>query len=123
MSELIRTRKAMTTAQPLPPPASTSAATAPPQVDVMPVSPHVSHVAVSSESSVAQPVSARRRHRPPHPHMTDTTLPSAAGASDEEEHPGTLSPVEDGEGHPGDQHSCQHRIRRATSSCTNCGPT
>ncbi|KAL6276440.1 hypothetical protein ACE6H2_020041 [Prunus campanulata] len=80
MSELIRTHKAMTTAQPLPPPASTSAATAPPQVDVMPVSPHVSRVAVSSESSVAQPVSARRRHRPPH--MTDTTSPSAAGASD-----------------------------------------
>ncbi|CAL9017710.1 unnamed protein product, partial [Prunus brigantina] len=78
MSDLIRSRKAVTTASSLPPPETTSAATAPAQVHAMAVCPQVPHAPASSESSVAQPVSARRRHRPPS--MTDTTSTSATGA-------------------------------------------
>ncbi|CAL9021842.1 unnamed protein product [Prunus brigantina] len=65
MSDLIRSRKAVTTASSLPPPETTSAATAPAQVHAMAVCPQVPHAPASSESFVAQPVSARRRHRPP----------------------------------------------------------
>ena len=39
----------------------------------------------------------------------------------QEEHPRAVSAVEDGEGHPGDQQSYQHRIRRAPSGCTHGG--
>ncbi|CAL2259323.1 unnamed protein product [Prunus armeniaca] len=80
MSDIIRSCKAVTTASSLPPPATTSAATTPAQVHAIAVCPRVSHAPASSESSVAQPVSARRRHRPPS--MTDTTSTSAAGASE-----------------------------------------
>ncbi|BBN68712.1 hypothetical protein Prudu_541S000500 [Prunus dulcis] len=36
----------------------------------------------------------------------------------QEEHSRAVSAVEDGEAHPGDQQSYQHRIRRVTSGCT-----
>ncbi|BBH02227.1 hypothetical protein Prudu_012736, partial [Prunus dulcis] len=39
----------------------------------------------------------------------------------QEEHPRAVSAVKDGEGHPGDQQSYQHRIRRAASGCTDGG--
>ncbi|KAI5323212.1 hypothetical protein L3X38_032284 [Prunus dulcis] len=39
----------------------------------------------------------------------------------EEEHLRAVSSAEDGEGHPGDQQSYQHRIRRAPSGCTYGG--
>ncbi|KAL6272076.1 hypothetical protein ACE6H2_022768 [Prunus campanulata] len=58
------------------PPTAVSAPTGLAQAQDMPVSPHVSRAPVSSE---AQPVSARRRHRPCS--TTDTTSPSAASAS------------------------------------------
>ncbi|CAL8118564.1 unnamed protein product [Prunus armeniaca] len=53
MSDLIRSRKAVTTAPSLPPPATTSAATAPAQVHAIAVCPRVPHAPASSESSVA----------------------------------------------------------------------
>ncbi|CAL9020279.1 unnamed protein product [Prunus brigantina] len=63
----------------------------------------------SSASSVVQPVSARRRHRPAS--TTDTTSTDGTGASGHcHEHPRVVSAAEDGEGHPGDQQSYQHRI-------------
>ncbi|KAI5317421.1 hypothetical protein L3X38_037128 [Prunus dulcis] len=46
----------------------------------MAVCPRVPHAPASLESSVAQLVSARQRHRPPS--TTDTTSTSAAGASE-----------------------------------------
>ncbi|CAL2247915.1 unnamed protein product [Prunus armeniaca] len=49
---------------------------------------------------MAQPVSAKRCHRPAN--TIDTTLTDASGAQSEE-HPRAVSTVEDGEGHPGDQ--------------------
>ncbi|KAL6269436.1 hypothetical protein ACE6H2_026347 [Prunus campanulata] len=121
MSNLIRRRQTVTSTHSLPPPIATSAVTAPAQLNEIPVVPNVSHAPVSSESSVAQPVSARRRHRPPH--LMDTASTSSAGASGQEEHPGTLSLVEYGEAHSGDQHSYRHQIRRASSGCTYGGPT
>ncbi|KAL6279537.1 hypothetical protein ACE6H2_016418 [Prunus campanulata] len=79
MSDLIRHRKTVTTPHSSTPPTTASVATAPPQVNAMQVCPRVSRAPVSSESSVAQLVSARRRHRPPS--TTDTTSTSAARAS------------------------------------------
>ena len=79
MSQLIRRRKTVMTSPSSAPPIAVSAPTGVAQSQDMPVSPHVSRAPVSSESSVAQPVSARRRHRPPS--TTDTTSPSAASVS------------------------------------------
>ncbi|CAL9020235.1 unnamed protein product [Prunus brigantina] len=62
MSDLIRRRRSVTTTpSPEPPARSASAATAP---ALMVELPGVSQTPASSTSSVAQPVSARRRHRP-----------------------------------------------------------
>ncbi|CAL2248479.1 unnamed protein product [Prunus armeniaca] len=70
----------MTTAQSSPPPAQpSSAATAPELMDHFPVALGGSQAPVLSESSMAQPVSARRRHRPAS--TTDTTSTDATGAS------------------------------------------
>ncbi|CAL9006455.1 unnamed protein product [Prunus brigantina] len=55
----------------------------------------------SIRAGLLQPLSARRRHRPPN--MSDTTSTDGTGA--QEEHSGTLSAIEDGEGHPSDQQS------------------
>ncbi|CAL9018714.1 unnamed protein product [Prunus brigantina] len=77
MSNLIRSRKAMTIAQSSPSPAQPSfAATAPTLMDNLPVGLGVSQ---APASSVAQPVSARRRHRPAS--TTDTTSTDVTGAS------------------------------------------
>ncbi|BBH05262.1 hypothetical protein Prudu_016602 [Prunus dulcis] len=65
MSNLIRSHKAVTTVLSSSPLTTPSAATIPAQMDNMLVGPGVSYTPASSESSVAQPVSARRRHRPP----------------------------------------------------------
>ncbi|KAL6289094.1 hypothetical protein ACE6H2_006604 [Prunus campanulata] len=78
-SNLIRSHKAVTTAQSSPPPAQPIAASAPSQMDHLSVGPRVSHASASSASPVAQPVSARRRHRPPN--TIDTTSTSATVAS------------------------------------------
>ncbi|CAL9021482.1 unnamed protein product, partial [Prunus brigantina] len=80
MSNLIRSRKAVTTAQMSPPPTQPSATTVPAQMDHMLVDHSTGSPApASSASSVAQPVSARRRHRPPS--TTDTTSTDGTGAS------------------------------------------
>ncbi|KAI5344245.1 hypothetical protein L3X38_012122 [Prunus dulcis] len=81
-------------------------------MDHLAAGPAGSQAPASSASSVMQPVSARRRHRPAS--TTDTTSTDASG-SQPEEHPRAVSAVDDGEGHPGDQQSYQHRIQRATS--------
>ncbi|KAI5322780.1 hypothetical protein L3X38_031852 [Prunus dulcis] len=93
MSDLIRRRRAVTTTQssePLAPltsaataPASAattpaSAAIAPALMDDLAVGPAGSQEPASSASSVAQPVSARRRHRPAS--TTDTTSTDASGS-------------------------------------------
>ncbi|CAL2240099.1 unnamed protein product [Prunus armeniaca] len=114
MSDLIRCRRVVTTSQSSEPPAS--AATAPALMDHLAIGPVGSQVPASLASSVAQPVSTSRRHWPPN--ATETTSTYASG---QEEHPRAVSVVEDGEGHPSDQQSYQHRIRRATSSCTYGG--
>lgn len=67
MSNLIRSRKAVTTAQISPHPAQPLAAIAPAQMDHLPVGLGVSHASASLASSVAQPVSTRRCHRTPPP--------------------------------------------------------
>ncbi|BBH09179.1 hypothetical protein Prudu_021603 [Prunus dulcis] len=78
MSDLIRRRRAVTTTQSSEPPAQpTSAATAPALMDHLAVGPG-SQAPASSASSVAQPVSARRRHRPAS--TTDTTSTDASGS-------------------------------------------
>ncbi|BBH07246.1 hypothetical protein Prudu_019124 [Prunus dulcis] len=60
--------RSMTTAPSSDPPAqSASAATAPAMLDHVVVGPGASQAPASSSSSVAQPPSARRRHRPPTP--------------------------------------------------------
>ncbi|CAL2228325.1 unnamed protein product [Prunus armeniaca] len=64
MLNLIRSRKAVSAAQSSPPLSQPSAATAPAEMDHLPVGPRVSDAPVSSASSVGQPVSAKRRHRP-----------------------------------------------------------
>ncbi|KAI5334767.1 hypothetical protein L3X38_024900 [Prunus dulcis] len=68
MSDLIRRRRAvMTTQSSEPPTQPTSAATAPALMDHLAVGPAGSQAPASSASSVALPVSARRRHGPPAP--------------------------------------------------------
>ncbi|KAI5354967.1 hypothetical protein L3X38_007862 [Prunus dulcis] len=80
MSDLIRRGRSMTTAPSSDPPAqSASAATAPALLDHVVVGPGASRVPASSASSVAQPASARRRHRPTD--TIDTTSTDGTGAS------------------------------------------
>ncbi|KAI5334772.1 hypothetical protein L3X38_024905 [Prunus dulcis] len=80
MSDLIRRGRSMTTAPCSDPPAqSASAATAPALMDHVVVGPGVSRAPASSASSVAQPASARRRHRPTD--TIDTTSTDGTGAS------------------------------------------
>ncbi|KAI5352881.1 hypothetical protein L3X38_005773 [Prunus dulcis] len=80
MSDLIRRGRSMTTAPSSDPPAqSASAATAPALLDHVVVGPGASQAPASSASSVAQPASARRRHRPTD--TIDTTLTDGTGAS------------------------------------------
>ncbi|KAI5343983.1 hypothetical protein L3X38_011860 [Prunus dulcis] len=86
MSDLIRRRRAVTTTQSLERPtqptstatAPASAATAPALMNHLAVGPAGSQAPASSASSVAQPVSARRRHRPAS--TTDTTSTDASGS-------------------------------------------
>ncbi|KAI5344421.1 hypothetical protein L3X38_012298 [Prunus dulcis] len=115
MSDLIRRRRAVTATQSSEPPtqptsaatALASATTAPALMDHLAVGPAGSQAPASSASSVAQPVSARRRHRPSS--TTDTTSTDASGSQPDiaflfihkEEHPRAVSAIEDGEGHPG----------------------
>ncbi|BBN70507.1 hypothetical protein Prudu_1492S000400 [Prunus dulcis] len=80
MSDLIRRGRSMTTAPSSDPPArSASAATAPSLTEHMLVGPGASQVPTSFASSVAQPASARRRHRPAD--TTETTSTDGTGAS------------------------------------------
>ncbi|KAI5325030.1 hypothetical protein L3X38_034103 [Prunus dulcis] len=80
MSDLIRRGRSMTTAPSSDPPAqSASAATAPALLDHVVVGPGPSQAPASSASSVAQPASARRRHRPTD--TIDTTSTDGTGAS------------------------------------------
>ncbi|KAI5312747.1 hypothetical protein L3X38_041921 [Prunus dulcis] len=79
MSDLIRRGRSMTTAPSSDPPAqSASAATAPALMDHVLVGPGASQALASSASSVAQPASARRRHRPTD--TIDTTSTDGTGA-------------------------------------------
>ncbi|BBH02702.1 hypothetical protein Prudu_013357 [Prunus dulcis] len=79
-SDLIRRGRSMTTALSSDPPArSASAATAPALLDHVVVGPGVSQAPASSASCVAQPASARRRHRPTD--TIDTTSTDGTGAS------------------------------------------
>ncbi|KAI5341710.1 hypothetical protein L3X38_009585 [Prunus dulcis] len=86
MSDLITRRRAVTTTQGSEPPtqltaaatAAASAATAPALMDRLAVGPAGSQAPASSASSVAQPVSARRRHRPAS--TTDATSTDASGS-------------------------------------------
>ncbi|KAI5324902.1 hypothetical protein L3X38_033975 [Prunus dulcis] len=79
MSDLIRRGRSVMTAPSSDPPAQpASAATAPAMMDHVPVGPGGSQAPASLASSVAQPVSARRRHRPAS--TTDTTSTDATGA-------------------------------------------
>ncbi|KAI5350296.1 hypothetical protein L3X38_003187 [Prunus dulcis] len=92
MSDLIRRCRAVTTTQSSEPPTqSTSVATAPASaatalalMDHLAVGPAGSQVPASSASSVAQPVSARRRHWPAS--TIDTTSTDASGSQ-----PGALT--------------------------------
>ncbi|BBH06522.1 Ankyrin repeat family protein [Prunus dulcis] len=78
--DLIRRGRSMTTAPSSDPPAqSASAATAPALLDHVVVGPGASQAPASSASSVAQPASARRRHRPTD--TIDTTSTDGTGAS------------------------------------------
>ncbi|KAI5318204.1 hypothetical protein L3X38_037912 [Prunus dulcis] len=80
MSDLIRRGRSMTTAPSSDPPAqSASAATAPALLDHVVVGPGASQAPASSASSVAQPASARQRHRPTD--TIDTTSTDGTGAS------------------------------------------
>ena len=80
MSDLIRRGRSMTTAPSSDPPAqSASAATTPALLDHVVVGPGASQAPASSASSVAQPASARRRHRPTD--TIDTTSTDGTGAS------------------------------------------
>ncbi|KAI5339347.1 hypothetical protein L3X38_018619 [Prunus dulcis] len=89
MSDMIRRSRAVTTTQSSEPPtlptsaatAPASAATAPAQMDHLAVGHAGSPAPASSTSSVAQPVSARRRHRPAS--TTDTTSRDASGSQPE----------------------------------------
>ncbi|TQD89927.1 hypothetical protein C1H46_024482 [Malus baccata] len=66
MSNPIRSHNVVTTAPHSPPPAHLSAATAPAQMDHLPVDLGVSQALASSASSVALPVSTRHDHCRPH---------------------------------------------------------
>ncbi|KAI5333000.1 hypothetical protein L3X38_023129 [Prunus dulcis] len=78
-SDLITRRKAVTTTQGSEPPTQlTAAATAPALMDHLAVGPAGSQAPASSASSVVQPVSARRRHRPAS--TTDATSTDASGS-------------------------------------------
>ncbi|KAI5333401.1 hypothetical protein L3X38_023532 [Prunus dulcis] len=85
-SDLITRRRAVTTTQGSEPPtqvtaaatAAASPATAPALMDRLAVGPAGSQAPASSASSVAQPVSARRRHRPAS--TTDATSTDASGS-------------------------------------------
>ncbi|BBG94368.1 hypothetical protein Prudu_002630 [Prunus dulcis] len=100
MSDLIRRGRSMTTAPSSDPPAqSASAATAPALMDHVLVGPGASQAPASSASSVAQPASARRRHRPTDTIDTTSTDGTGASGSQPEEHPRAVSSAEDGEGH------------------------
>ncbi|CAL2272368.1 unnamed protein product [Prunus armeniaca] len=82
MSNLIRRCRSVTTtpsSEPTPQPAS--AATAPALMDQLAVGPVGSQTPTSSASSMAQPVSARRRHRPVN--TTDTTSTDASSSQPE----------------------------------------
>ncbi|BBN69320.1 hypothetical protein Prudu_882S000100 [Prunus dulcis] len=80
MSDLIRRGRSMTTAPSSDPPAqSASAATALALMDHVLVGPGASQAPASFASSVAQPASARRRHRPAD--TTDTSSTDGTGAS------------------------------------------
>ncbi|CAL9026720.1 unnamed protein product [Prunus brigantina] len=81
MSNLIRSRKAVSAAQSSPPPSQPLAATAPAEMDHLPIGPRVFDAPVSSTSSVAQLVSAKRRHRPPSTSDTISTDASAGSGS------------------------------------------
>ncbi|KAI5343604.1 hypothetical protein L3X38_011480 [Prunus dulcis] len=86
MSDLSKRRRAVTTTQSSEPPtqptsaatAPASAATAPALMDHLAVGPAGSQTPALSASSVAQPVSARRHHRPTS--TTDTTSTDASGS-------------------------------------------
>ncbi|KAI5346266.1 hypothetical protein L3X38_014145 [Prunus dulcis] len=86
MSDLITRRRAVTTTQGSESPtqltaaatAAASAATAPALMDRLAVGPAGSQAPASSASSVAQPVSVRRRHRPAS--TTDATSTDASGS-------------------------------------------
>ncbi|BBH07574.1 HXXXD-type acyl-transferase family protein, partial [Prunus dulcis] len=92
--------RSMTSAPSSDPPAqSASAATAPALLDHVVVGPGASQVPASSASSVAQPASARRRHRPTDTIDTTSTDGTGASGSQPEEHPRIVSSAEDGEGH------------------------
>ncbi|CAL9025541.1 unnamed protein product [Prunus brigantina] len=78
-------------------------------MDHLPVAPEGSQAPTSSTSSVAQPVSASRCHRPAS--TTDTISTDAT-----EEHHRAVSAVEDGEGHPGDQQSYDERHQAALTT-------
>ncbi|KAI5338942.1 hypothetical protein L3X38_018214 [Prunus dulcis] len=82
MSDLIRRGRSMTTAPSSDPPAqSASAATAPALLDHVVVGPGPSQAPASSASSVAQPASARRRHRPTDTINTTSTDDTGASGS------------------------------------------
>ncbi|KAI5335234.1 hypothetical protein L3X38_025367 [Prunus dulcis] len=83
----------MTTAPSSDPPAqSASAATAPALMDHVVVGPGASQGPASSASSVAQPASARRRHRPTD--TIDTTSTDGTVPRDHSQHPHqTTAPV------------------------------
>ncbi|KAI5335974.1 hypothetical protein L3X38_026108 [Prunus dulcis] len=80
MSDLIRRGRSMTTAPSSDPPAqSASAATAPALLDNVVVGREAFQAPASSASSVTQPASARRRHRPTD--TMDATSTDGTGAS------------------------------------------
>ncbi|KAB2635237.1 hypothetical protein D8674_025771 [Pyrus ussuriensis x Pyrus communis] len=80
MSNLINSCKAVTTVSRLPPLAHSSAATAPAQMDHMPIGPGVSQAPASSASSVALPISARcGHHHPRTPYTPSISTTNASG--------------------------------------------
>ncbi|CAL2227989.1 unnamed protein product [Prunus armeniaca] len=120
---LFRSRKAVTTGQSSPSPAQPAAITAPAQMEQLPHDPPVSH---APASSVAQHLSARRRHCPLNMSDTASTDSTVASGSQlgkdclelhlllsniQEEHPRTLLVVEDGGSHP----------TQVTNSCISIG--
>ncbi|TQE03791.1 hypothetical protein C1H46_010598 [Malus baccata] len=115
MSNLIRSCKAVTIAPCSIPPPPTSAANALAKMDHR----QLIRLVPRSASLVAPPVSARcGHHRLCMPDTTSASTNDASG-SQQEIYMGTLSPVEDDEGHPGDQQTYHDRIRRRESGYTN----